>query len=79
MTKVRSIPMWHVYGANLPKKGFWYTVTIKPDVPQEMPTVLGPHKIFETGIEVTLPHLASFDHEPTDEEMDILREAYDRD
>lgn len=59
--------VWHVYGGIVSHgelQGAFATITLELTQPQEM--------LYEHG---GLPYLASFDHEPTEEEMDVLRES----
>lgn len=91
MSEVRTTPMWHVYGLAVPDghflAGCWFTMMIKPQVPQEMPPSM-PIDWKDFGVRegattkrtaVQAPYLASFDHKPTDEEMDALQERFDPD
>lgn len=57
--------VWHVYGsAHTTIPGVWVTMTIELSQPKEMPyTMKG------------MPYLGSFDHEPTEAEMEILQQA----
>lgn len=59
--------IWYVYGGIVEHgdlKGAWATITLELSRPQEM--------LYEHG---GLPYLASFDHDPTEEEMDVLRDG----
>jgi hypothetical protein len=81
VTQVRTIsPIWHVYGAVLPEgqklAGCWLTVTLELEIPQEMPPFWKSDDDDETLWE-GLPYLASFDHAPSEEEMEALRDAVD--
>lgn len=62
--------VWHVYGRTRTEgelAGCWMTLALGLSVPQEMP--------YEWH---GLPYLASFDHDPTEEEMEILRDAHEK-
>lgn len=67
-----SQPVWHVYGHVVPKgkrmAGCWLTMTIELAHPQEMPYTM-----------YDMPYLVSFDHSPSEEEMEALRDVYDPD
>lgn len=79
--RVVAPTMWHVYGANVELTGgakVWYTLVIKPNTPQEMPKVWNTDDALGLALKVPLPHLQSFDHDPSDEEMEILREQFDK-
>lgn len=87
MTEVRTIPMWHVYGMKVPEghflAGCWWTIVIKPERPQEMPPTwrldwkedLGMKNAPDKPMWAEAPWLGSFDHEPTEAELEAFKVA----
>ena len=63
----------HVYGGTIPEgeplAGAWTTILVTPH---------DPHGKLEIQTQLSgLPFLTSFDHEPTDEEMEALQDTHE--